>query len=361
VNTDIAIIGAGPAGVATACASMAAGAAVVLIDDSSTTRRPVRLDEALAPAVRRRLTALGLEAALDDREVARSTGVRGRWGTADIERSFLFDPNGDGFVVDRWRFDRRLRTLATRLGLPVLVDTARGLTRSGDRWQIELGRQAGTVAARWVVDATGRAAWVGRRLGARPCHDDRLVAVVGTGRLARRVARVTMVEAIEAGWWYAFGSDDSRATAALVTDADLARAGGYRSPAVWRSELARTSLLGPALAGFELDGMPSVVPCGNVRLDQPCGPGWLAVGDAAVAHDPLAGSGVVRALDSGIEAATVLAAAAGRRDVLDRYHESCRERFATHLARSAAFHRREPRWPGSPYWARRAGTGQLVT
>jgi flavin-dependent dehydrogenase len=357
VGVDVLVAGGGPAGIATACTLTRMGARVLVVDAGR--RRAGLRGQSLPPAVRRPLAALGLDAALDRATQVPSGGVRGSWGPSPIERSFLFDPYGDGWQVDRRHFDERLRLLASAAGINVTPNaTLTPPRRVGAVWRVGVrvdGQPRDDVEAAWLVDATGRAAWLARQLGSRPRHHDRVVAVVGVGRPRLPVAPVTLIETVEDGWWYGLSRPDGRAVAAIVTDADLCVRARLRAPAVWLARLRDTSQVGPAFVGLTLDAPPTVEPAGNVLLDRPWGNGWLAVGDAAAAHDPLAGDGVVRALDSGISAAAALAnAATGDARALPVHAVTVAGSFAAHLRRSLAFHARERRWPAEPFWARRA-------
>ena len=75
-----------------------------------------------------------------------------------------------------------------------------------------------------LVDATGRAAWLARRLGAERVAFDRLVAVVTFFRTPPTQGNrdtCSMVEATEQGWWYSARVPDDRGVLAFMTDADL--------------------------------------------------------------------------------------------------------------------------------------------
>ena len=87
------------------------------------------------------------------------------------------------------------------------------------------------------------------------------------------------------------------------------------------------------------------------ELDAP----WIAVGDAALAVDPISGSGVVRALraaQAGTE--TALALLEGRSPQTIARYEADRDRECTeYLYERAMYYDIERRWPGAPFWQRR--------
>src|SRR5262249_39615562 len=92
------------------------------------------------------------------------------------------------------------------------------------------------------------------------------------------------------------------------------------------------------------------------RLDRVAGPGWLAVGDAASAIDPLSGAGIAKSLLGAIAAARAAdRGLAGSIAPLAAYAETIRSDFEGARRMGAAYYGRERRWPASPFWRRRHG------
>ena len=59
---------------------------------------------------------------------------------------------------------------------------------------------------------------------------------------------------------------------------------------------------------------PRVLPAETSRLDRIAGPGWLALGDAAAAYDPLSSYGIGSAMGSGFYAGQAIADSLAGRD-----------------------------------------------
>src|SRR5207249_1543664 len=88
-----------------------------------------------------------------------------------------------------------------------------------------------------------------------------------------------------------------------MTDRDIPRAKDRGSlAAFWRDSLARTTHISKQLQLAEFHGKVSLFGAESGLLLPDRGEGWRAVGDAAMACDPLAGNGVARALTGGIRA-----------------------------------------------------------
>jgi flavin-dependent dehydrogenase len=358
-EVDVVVLGGGPAGIATALALTRLGRSVAVLERSA--YHTTRVGETLPPEVRLPLLALGVwERFLASGPVA-SPGTVSFWGGPEpAEEDFLFNPYGNGWHVDRVAFDVMLARALMDSGGSVL-DSARlasCIRAAPSSWELVADVRGGSARfrARLLVDATGRAATLARRLGSRRVVHDCLVGLVSyqPPRVGGDDAdRRALVEAVEDGWWYTAPLQGGRRVAAFMTDSDLLPRGRGLLSAFWRDRLAAA----PATAS-RLAARHSVPPrarrADSSRLDVAAGGDWLAVGDAAAAVDPLSSQGVYRALVSGIEAAR---AAAGRLDgdraALGEYASGLELNYRDYLARRRVHYGRERRWPESPFWRRR--------
>ncbi|GAA0268851.1 FAD-dependent oxidoreductase [Cryptosporangium japonicum] len=346
---DVAIVGAGPAGAATALRLARAGTRVLLLERSHF-ERP-RVGESLAPEVTPLLRELGVEPPATQP----SYGVRSHWGGTGSS-STLTNPHGTGWYVDRAAFDRRLAESAAAAGAELRLDTACRGVAGATSWTLTLSAGA-TTTARALVDATGRAARLGRHLGADRLAFDRLVAVTAFVP-ATDPGGFGLVETVPAGWCYSAPAGGGHLVAMLLTDADLGRTGSLTAPEEWRAALGphTTARLGDV-------PIPELrtISAASQRLHRPPptgtaapGPTWLAVGDAALAQDPITGTGVVRALRSAKTAADVLLGTDPHR--FAAYETALDQECTTYLHRRLAFYAAETRWPEAPFWQRRLRT-----
>ncbi len=327
------MFGAGPAGVATAIRLAEAGASVVILDRPSPD--PPWVGETFSNAIRAPLAELGLWDRFAAAGHERGYEIRSVWGGPQmVGQNALFDPHGARWHVDRGRFDRDLREEAVRRGCALRLYARLGaVRRENAEWTIALGEDTLALRARFLVDATGRRCVLGRRLGARHRRFDRLVAVVA--RVARNAdpayAHAIVVEAQQAGWWYASPVPHGHALAYL-TDRDL---------------------VPPGVAAR--DGL-RIVAADSTLIEPGSHTHWLAAGDAYAACDPLCGWGVTRALRNGIHAADAIGEflAHGTPSPLEAYHAARRAEFDAYLDGLVRHYSREERWADAPFWTRRS-------
>lgn len=223
LRTDCLVVGAGPAGL-TAARLLALRGRTVIVADSGVT--PTTRLELLAPASLVTVAAVGLEHLLDDPAIARAClGIRRthRSGASDYE-DFLRHPCRVGYVVDRGRFDQRLRDEAVAVGVTFYGLRAIGVTpdrgvicRASDSARTKL------VLAEIVVDATGRAAAIARRRGARVAARDRMVA-----ELVEDAADGATAGSAS---WLEYSSDGPTCLTASVGREGVCRLGAFADPA----------------------------------------------------------------------------------------------------------------------------------
>jgi len=363
---DVAVVGAGPAGAATARRLAQRGLRVLLLERSR--MDTPRIGESLAPAVQPALRSLGVWDDFIALGALPSWGTRSVWGEAQPQsHSHLQNPWGCGWHVDRAAFDRMLAQAAAAAGAQLREGT--GLHHAqfdGVAWCLHTtDTAAAPLQARVLVDATGRRAQLARAFGAKRLQFDSLVGVavrwLGT---APDEQGHLLVEAAADGWWYSAPLPAGGMVAMLMTDADLcARQHLNRAPA-WHGALAAAPTSHERLRAAACASTPQVHCAHSQRVRQDAahavGP-WLAVGDAALAVDPVSGSGVLRALNTAQAAAEtvcqVLGAEADWRAAVVAYEAGRDAECTDFLIERAAYYAAEDRF-ASAFWRRREARGR---
>jgi flavin-dependent dehydrogenase len=207
------------------------------------------------------------------------------WGAVEpAGRAFVFSPHGHGWHVDRARFDQMLADAAEDAGVRVLRGIrVRKVSRTEDGLLVEAAKRIRVGA---VVDATGRAARIAKALGAIRDQLDRLVCAAIVFEVGTQQVGDTFIEAAPNGWWYASPLPERRRLVAFFTDAHHAVRARLASADGWGAALAQTDHT-RHFAPSHPDGRVHVVTCASHELRLSTGRDWIAVGDAALAVDPL--------------------------------------------------------------------------
>lgn len=378
---DVVIVGAGPAGSATAITLAKYGQRVQLVERRETPGR--KLGESLPPA------SIGLvkhflgEADGPEQQLAGLFSTAGNvsaWASeqADIA-DFFFTSTGHGLCIDRLAFDEALRAKAVAAGATLLKGVSfKSCARVADgacNWQLTFTSDAGTRQdrARYLVDCSGRQALVARALGVPIVDsDDRLFAYAQWfSCVGGDDDRYTRIEAVPDGWWYSnrLPGTDGEETGRVVVfhcDRDLPAARLAASRQGFDQLLDGSTHIAPLLKarGYRPCGTIRGEPAGSQRLRDFCGDAWIAVGDAAQAYDPLASQGIDKALRTASHAAHMIhyaltehpqgiAELGSGNTYIQQYDEQQRQLWQAYLSQRGFYYGIQPRWSDRPFWQRR--------
>ena len=345
----VVIVGAGVAGCAAAITLARSGVRTLLLE---TQPAPFfQIGETLPPAAKPLLRDLGLWEAFQASGHRPSYGSVSVWGTDEpFNLDFIFDPNGHGWQLDRVVFNKSLRSAAVASGASLrMIESVTQITRETDgAWNLLADHP---LRARWVIDATGRRSAVARLLGARRQAVDSLVARYGcfapSSPGADQDSR-THVEAVAEGWWYSALTPSGKRVAAFLTDGDLL------PEASIEDLLVNTQHMRGLLEGYAPCSGPHTTAAQSARLDPFMGEGWIAVGDAALSFDPLSSQGMLTALYTGLRGGQAIAGdLGGDTRLIAEFHSRLNTVWQTYLHNRLSHYAMEPRWPDSPFWARR--------
>ncbi|MET1080799.1 MAG: tryptophan 7-halogenase [Pseudomonas sp.] len=361
VRCRVAIIGGGPAGCASALALAQRGIDGVVIVEAGDYGRP-RVGESLPPDIRLLLDRLGVWPAFQQQGHERCLGSCSLWGSDVLgHNDFLGNPHGSGWHLDRQRFERWLCEQARARGATLLSRSRLGaVTATADGYRVVLHgpeRHGHEVRADYLIDASGQPAHLARRLGARKLELDQLISLQGFfSRPADTAAsRLTLLEAVEYGWWYRASLPGERLCIALTCDRPSLRSRGARDWRRWLNLLAATRHCSRDLQGHAFQPAQMILSTApSCRLEPLIGPRWLAVGDAAASFDPLMARGVHKALEDGLAAAGVIAGWMRDDDSDARtYVQQVEQRYDQFRQMRSYFYGQERRWPDSPFWLAR--------
>lgn len=359
-KTDIVIIGGGIAG----CI-----AAISLIDRYQVTvvdklREPAeRIGESLAPASQRILKQLDLLEGLENQLgtlYQKNVGMQSYWGSNQVH---LIDDlrNPDGFVknLDRQAFETYLRKTAEARGVHCIWGSKlHSSVYEDSRWQVQLrGSDASlstsTIAASFVIDASGRQSHFAKSLGIKRQAEDKLVACWATLPNSRTNTMST-ISASENGWWYSAVVPGDKRVVAFHTDADVVAKNKLKTTASFL-ELAKENPVILSLLNEHENAIvfKGTVAANSTKLEQVAGQQWVALGDAALSFDPLSSQGMYNAMAGAMQLHALLVQY-GLTETLQKIHTEQTEHIWHHyLKHKSIFYQAETRWKESAFWKRR--------
>jgi flavin-dependent dehydrogenase len=351
---QVIVVGSGPAGASAAICLLRAGLTVAVVArDETQSCLPA---EAFSPEVRTEFSRMGL--AEDFPHDARpSYGIEALWGQeTPVFHSYFCSASGDGLCVTRLHFHDALRRAVLDAGdCTLLGGDFLSARRISQKWSvtIRIDKTTKSSTCDLLVDATGRSAVVARNLGARRCRLDSLCGVSSV--LDVPVAQQSLiVEATSYGWWYLTPIAPSQTLVCLISDVDLLQHHSAIQPKRWLGLLKETKFLSSRLGALPTEVLTKVHPCETGALDRLVGDSWIAIGDAASIVDPLSSAGVLKALRSGSEAATAIAAHLdGQQYALRQYEQRNSNEFQSYLRTRRRQYAIESRWPQETFWSRR--------
>lgn len=344
-----------------------------------------KVGESLAPAANPILSSLGLSHLIEGTSHRRANATFSAWGQeALIERNSAVHLEGAGSIIDRIKFEHDLFITANEASALVIEDDLVSLSEEGGIWQLLTGK--GTqLNARFVIDATGRSQVVGKALiqnnkalikssnaiDEKSHHDviisetsDHLVAAYCFLKQKENsnvlVTPATLLETVENGWWYASLLPTGSLTLNYYSDPDLMPKGLATNLDLWLKLIQHTKHIAYWIEDgeFEINTPPQLASAATRWLSPAAGinqkAGWAAIGDAAVAFDPLSAHGITTALWAAARAPDfVKAHLAGNNQVLADYVCSVEKGRRDYLQQRNNLYGQEKRFQENEFWKRR--------
>ena len=335
-SVDIAVIGAGPAGAATAIRAARQGASVVVFD-----KAPYGRDKVCGDGLTPRAVGALNELEIDLSDAHRTDGLRMIAGKVQRELDWPATTRfpGHGAVWPRRRLDASLIDAATAAGAEIhweaeatpILDGERvvGVEAGGQRWNADL-----------VVVAAGAVGNVARMLGATRVEDEpyglAIRSYVASPRHADRLLEACLTMRDSAGrtvpgYGWMFPAGDGTVNIGVGA---LSTMKGFKSlnlnslMDVYYAQVRDSWQLGPYVEKPRAWRLPM-----SVRRRH--GPGWVAVGDAAGLINPMNGEGIDYGLESGMMAADLFIESPG--DAPARYDQVLGDRFDSFLRTGRRF------------------------
>jgi len=355
---DVAIIGGGPAGTATAILLAREGFSVVVLEASL--YRNNLAGHMLPPTIAERLRLLNVFDRFVQQPQCSAAGILSAWGNSQLDvNDFMFGANGSGWQVDREIFDIMLARSATAAGAIVWTDSRllNSPRRQRRAWAFDVnhGGKCLRSTCRFLIDASGRSGTALLAHLSPRIVIDRLIGVAWIGK-DREEWPYPLVESVEDGWFYCGSLPGRQTTIIYLTDSDLYRQKfrGSRDP--WWHELRRTTHARERFPGGATATNLKILSAASTVRVEPAGEAWCAVGDAALSPDPLSGLGVQQAIDSAEQAANAVKRNLEYGEAPNEYRDWIHQTLRGYLRAREQCYSSEKRWPASAFWQRRLGS-----
>jgi len=347
--TSVTIIGGGPAGCATALALFAQGITDITVVEAGHYAYP-RIGESIPPNIRPLFAQLGILDTFLAEDHAPCVGSCSSWGDDVLGyNDFIANPHGSGWHLDRRRFEAFLADEVTKRGMRLLIDTRfRHVTPIANGFCLQvstLNKCEQELKSDYLIDAGGMQALLATRLGAKKRTLDQLLAVCAVFDLGdnNSFSQLTMLEAVEYGWWYAARLPDKRVVVAIASDAPTLKSLGLTQSDSWQNYFQQTRHVFPALREIAwTEQKLTVLLAASTLLEPSAGSNWLAVGDAASCFDPISSQGIYKAFANGIAAAQAIAEQLnGNISAIDTYRQQVSRQFVDYLSNRQYFYEHE--------------------
>ncbi|MEM7261581.1 MAG: NAD(P)/FAD-dependent oxidoreductase [Planctomycetota bacterium] len=316
-DSDVAIIGGGPAGSTAATVLAREGLRATVFEREKFPR--FHVGESLLPFNRDLMRKLGLDEKIDQFGWVRKYGAYFVTNDGELEHSFHFEDYFDegrhhAWEVERAEFDDLLLKNAAEHGAEVCEEHhIRGVDLSEEGSTLNVVGPDGFERphrTRWVIDASGQASFLAKRLGIRRTIPDlKKVALYAHYKGARRregkeEGHITLAFG-DRCWFWAIPLRNDIVSIGCVTDRDQWEGG---TPEEFLEEkLASSPYLSSIVENAERVRKVSTASAFSFQAESYVGPGWMLAGDSAAFLDPIFSTGVQIAMESGALAADMLA------------------------------------------------------
>jgi len=318
---DAIIIGGGPGGSTAGSALAQKGKKVLILERERFPR--FHVGESLIPYGNDELRRIGVWDKLAAGGFMPKFGAEFVLGNARARIRIFFGRHlpaayAQTFQVERARFDNLLLDHACGSGCEVWQETkVESVTVSDDGATVVCIRdgQKHEVQARWLFDASGREALVGKQLNL-PKTDlgmpKKFAAFAHFHNVKRNEApaegHITVVR-LDFGWFWMIPLDAEKTSVGLVQTLEHFRETGLKPGECFEKVVASTKELQHRMGQAVRVSEYSFAGDYTFRYLQNAGPRWLLIGDAAGFIDPIFSTGVMLAIKSGYLAATQALAA----------------------------------------------------
>ncbi len=362
IQTDVLIVGAGPAGTAAAMSILCYSALKVVIVENSSFEN-LKVGEQVSSSIFDILSYIGIKREDFDKDCfLNGYGSLAAWGSENMSsRHSIFSLNGQSYQMDRGKFDLHLVERAAQAGAKILPRSRIKLIEQtpDGYWNIKIEHETKgeiMLQSRYLMDATGRQSSICRYLDIKTSKADQLVGVgtFATFKSDQQLMQEIYMETVSDGWWYCSALPNSRVNITFFTDADIVKNLQLQKNDNWNYLLSQTRHIRKLLRNASSEEHLWTKNAFSQIVEHHERPNFLAIGDAAVAFDPISSMGIGFALTSGCSGAKALIDLNnGHVSAFATYWNDLSVIYNQFLDRKREFYGKELRWKDAQFWMRR--------
>ncbi|WP_236979102.1 lysine-epsilon-oxidase maturase LodB [Membranihabitans maritimus] len=371
LETDVLVVGGGPAGASTALSLLNySNLKVVLVEQSDLSGH--RIGENVSASIFNLLDYLKIDKNdLESDWICPTNATVSLWGNEyPVTIDPLLSSSRSSYQIDRQKLDfHLLQTIADRGGIVLPRTRYINISRpDNSSWNIDVSHATKgklKIACKFLVDATGRKASLCKHL---KVPTQRLDTLMGVGiffdeNKATENPKVQCIESTESGWWYTSHLPKGKRIIVFFSDAKIIAHNHFNEIGYWTKNLSKTreikkwySLNHPPLKEelWIKDASSRITNTSQIN-------NFIAVGDAASSFDPISSMGIGFAMTSSFHAARHIKNIISNNFSSDsnHYQKNIEEHYHQYVSLRDQFYNKENRWNSYPFWAKRLpGSGR---
>jgi flavin-dependent dehydrogenase len=354
IETEVCVVGGGPAGSSIARRLALLGHDVCLVEQA-TFPRP-HIGESLPPSIIQVFELLGVRSRIETAGFLRSARAQILWSSNS--NSWESHPGESGFQVDRGQFDQLLLEAAKEVGVRVLQPARASRPQHQGQYQwlvpIRLSDRQYTIKARFLVDATGKHSLLSEK---KQRYSAATLALYGYWKNTSFSDAESCVEAGENEWFWGASLPNGTFNAAVFLDRERYAKIGCDRQQFYESLLSKTTLFQGCLPG-RLETPVQVCDASSYFATDSIEPDFIRVGEAAFSIDPLSSQGVqvamMSAFTGSIAVHTILTQSDRTDAAIAFYRDRQQETVDRNQKTAAQFYAEQDLYPPTSFWQSRA-------